>query len=525
MSGANASPTGRSHQEMKEIAPALGKSSTKGGRALSPPLEEGWLRDSQQADAQTGWSKFAKSFGVLTTPAFGHPSSRGGDNARPHFVESSGKARTAKGAATIYFVLLTVVVLGLLVMAVDFGRLYLIQSELQTAADAAALAAASRLVGTANATLHANDQVTASFDTTTENDNRFNLRTNPIGGGGVGLTTTTEIEFYGALLDAQSSANGGLAGGIDWGSGSYPKYVRVHLGAEAPVVFAPFLTGALNALPIVNVSAVAGVSGPVCSAMGIDGVSVVDQSGGSDLLNYGFVPGGFYTLYLTPAQNSPNVGNIPAPQAGTLASVPYEILDHVPAGVAGLDLDGLLFQMGAGGISTARGLTPPGAITIDSVEAGYSNLAGNTTAGTTVGRDLLCGWNTRFGVDPLTNICGTLDNGQFATLAPSFSADTDVGAGEFAAGTGLQDFATEYDGNLRRILTTAVVDAVDSLTVLNFRQFLLEMAPAGVTEGLNPQLANGAFRVQYIGAPVPIRAGTVGGTCRVSAGVGRVVLH
>ena len=79
---------GRSPNSERIRGRALPENSTKRGRALSPPLEEGWLRE-----AQTGWSGFAKSFGVLTTPAFGHPSSRGGDNARPRFVEFSGKAR------------------------------------------------------------------------------------------------------------------------------------------------------------------------------------------------------------------------------------------------------------------------------------------------------------------------------------------------------------------------------------------------------------------------------------------------
>jgi hypothetical protein len=82
----------------------------------------------------------------------------------------------------------------------------------------------------------------------------------------------------------------------------------------------------------------------------------------------------------------------------------------------------------------------------------------------------------------------------------------------------------EYDGNLRRVLTMAVVDAADTLTVLNFRQFLIEPADA-VTGGLDPSLTTGAFRAQYIGAPVPLRSGAIGGACSVSSGVGRIVLH
>lgn len=436
-------------------------------------------------------------------------------------MTSEGRQR---GATTVYFLLFTLIIFGLMVMATDFGRLYLIQGELQTAADAAALAMATRLVGTANATLHAGDQMMASFDSTTSNDNRFNLRQNQIGVSGSGLVTTTEVDYFSTLVDALSNINGGQSSGIDWSSGAYPKYVRVQITAQAPVLFVPLLNRADNALPTIAVSAVAGLSAPVCTACGIDGLAVVDQSDGSDPVNYGFVPGGFYTLYLTPLQQTPNAPVTPAPLAGTVAAVQYAILDHVPSGPQGLDLDGSLFELGAGGISSSSGLTPPGTVTAETPEVAYSNLQGNTSPGTTVGRDILCGLNVRFGVDPSLNICGILDSGQFAELSPLFTADTDLGGEEYAAGAGLQDYAAEYDGSLRRVLTMAVVDASDSLNVLNFRQFLIEMS-ANQTQGLDPAPVSGAFRAQYIGAPVPLRCGGIGGLCTVSAGVGRVVLH
>ena len=84
-----------------------------------------------------------------------------------------------------------------------------------------------------------------------------------------------------------------------------------------------------------------------------------------------------------------------------------------------------------------------------------------------------------------------------------------------------------YTGNMRRILTVAMVDDRDALNVLNFRQFLIEMSPVSptLTQGLNTALATGAFRAQYLGAPVPLRCGGIGGTCRVSLGIGRTVLH
>ena len=145
----------------------------------------------------------------------------------------------------------------------------------------------------------------------------------------------------------------------------------------------------------------------------------------------------------------------------------------------------------------------------------------------TSGQDILCGLNERFGVDPAENNCANLGGGQFPGLSPLYTADTDVGNADYAAGAGLQDYAMEYDGNLRRILTVAIVDAADSLTILNFRQFLIEMSPVSptVSQGLNTVLNTGAFRAQYIGAVVPQRCGGVGGFCQVSLGIGRTVLH
>ena len=433
--------------------------------------------------------------------------------------------RGERGSVTVYFLLLTLVVLGLLVMATDVGRMYVIQGELQTAADAAALASAMRLVGTASAQDRANDQVTASFDSTTGNDNRFNLRLNQIGLSGVGLVTTTAVEYFATQADAIANVNGGQSGGIDWGSGVYPKYVRVQISAQAPVMFVPLLNRTVNSLPTITASAVAGISAPVCSACGIDGLAVVDQSAGADTANYGFVPGAFYTLYLTPSQQTPNAPVTPAPLAGTIASAQYAILNHVPAGPQGLDLDGSLFELGAGGISSSAELTPVAMISVETTETGYPDLQGNTGAGTAVGRDILCGLNVRFGVDPTSNICGNVANGEFTDLWPMFAAaDADLGADTYAAGVGLQDYATEYDGSLRRILTVAVIDATDTLNVLNFRQFLIEMS-ATTTQGLDPVPVSGALRAQYIGMPVPLRCGGVGGACSIASGVGRVVLH
>ena len=100
------------------------------------------------------------------------------------------------------------VILGFLALAVDVGRMYLIQGELQNAADAAALAAAMRLNGTTNALTHADDQVTASFDSTTGNENRFNLRQNSIEVP-AGLVATRETSYFAIRDDAVANLNAG----------------------------------------------------------------------------------------------------------------------------------------------------------------------------------------------------------------------------------------------------------------------------------------------------------------------------
>jgi len=127
------------------------------------------------------------------------------------------------GATTIYFLLFTSVMLGLLVMAVDVGRFYVIQGELQTAADAAALAAATHLVGTMSGTVQADQQWNASFDSTTGNDNRFNLGLNRILFSS-NLAAQTTVLYFSSVADAIGNTGGLTGAGIDWGSGAYPKY-------------------------------------------------------------------------------------------------------------------------------------------------------------------------------------------------------------------------------------------------------------------------------------------------------------
>jgi len=390
-----------------------------------------------------------------------------------------------------------------------------------------------------SSTDQANAQWNASFDATTGNDNRFNLRLNQFQSS-ANLQSQVAASYFTTLTEATANAGGGETGGIDWGSGIYPKYAKVQISAQSPTLFAPFLNLTPGLLPTIAVSSIAGLSGPLCSVSGIDDLAVVDPSAGSDLDNFSLTPGDYYTLSQSSTQ---------AALESTDSTVQYVMLDHYPNGVQDSSLlDDLLFELGAGGISNSPPSVPPSStITIGDIEVDYSstnNVATTVLLGTTTaaGRDILCGLNLRFGVDPSSyDVCSptTVTSADFEGLVSLFPAAADTDIGIIASGAGTppqQDFASDYcaEGacNFRRVLTVPVVDAPDTLNVLNFRQFLLEPSPLSGTDtsgvGIDPAVANGSFRAQYMGALVPVPSGTSVGCTSLSnsaIGVGKVVLH
>ncbi len=424
-----------------------------------------------------------------------------------------------RGQATVWvLLLLTTMILGGAAMAVDLGRMYTIQSEIQTIADASAMAAATRMIGTTNSTVNALVTGLAPLDPTTGNDNRFNLHQNSIIGSS-DLAVTMNQDYFNLLLDAQNVSNGGQAG-------SQALYVRVDVNVESPAIFLQFLNPTLTSKPQVHAAAIAGVGGPLCAVSGSDDIAVT-AADSSDTQDYGFVPGAYYTLYLTCAQETPApagclvaVRTLPL-LAGTTDKIEYTILNHTPNGTAA-DLGGMLFEVGAT-VDNPAGDTNAGTTGTISITSADTAMAIQTpgTAAVTAGRDFLCGMNVRFGdpVDPTTNVCGSITD--VATLAAAYPPDSDPGPSDGS----LQDYQNDYQGNTRRVITAAVVDASSTLNILNFRQFLIEADSSGpglVVTGA--QATRGEMRVQYIGTPVPVRLGTTAGSCAITRGVGRLVL-
>ena len=185
----------------------------------------------------------------------------------------------------------------------------------------AALAAALWLNGTTNAITHADDRSPQVL--THDRRKSFGLRQNdevP-----AGLVATRETSYFAIHDDAVANLNGGQAGGVDWDSGMYPKYVRVQITAQAPVIFAQLLTRISDTLPNVTASAVAGVSSPMCSVCGIEPLAIVDPSRGSSSLRFRT-----RTVLYALSRHITNTECPSPPRFARYGRLPYVVLNHLP---------------------------------------------------------------------------------------------------------------------------------------------------------------------------------------------------
>jgi len=109
-----------------------------------------------------------------------------------------------RGATAVQMlVILVPVAFGLIGFAVDLGMLYSAKSELQAAANAMALAAAQRLIGTDAATGAATLASQSTIESGSGFGNRYNFNANPVGQTTGSLTSVApEPSFYAAVADA-----------------------------------------------------------------------------------------------------------------------------------------------------------------------------------------------------------------------------------------------------------------------------------------------------------------------------------
>jgi hypothetical protein len=412
---------------------------------------------------------------------------------------------------------------GFMGFAIDLGRLYLIRGELNEAANAMALAAASQLIGASAADTNAFDVMPPPVGIGPTYNYNFGSLT--IGQNyGILTSTINPPVCYGSVSDAIS----GSGNAIDCGSA---QYAQVSLTADAPLLFWSLLPVATSRKTTIAAQAVAGISAPLCTACNIVPIGVVAISA-SDTINFGF-DATFSTIYTF---SYTCIGTAPAILTGT---VPYYILNRLDPN-SSLTENDQLYVDAAGGIVASTSPTPNANTTNPSTPLACVNVADNeevwadalplacttvTPPRTTI-ESALCGLYSRLDDSETPSACTTAVD-DFAALSPSYLPDTDVVPNEVPP-------YSAYIGDGRRLVTVAIMDrapvnATDNPIVLGFRQFLLTPNSDGTF--FQPTDTYGRFPALYIGNPAPVQQGWFDGryaaACPVGSfsGPGKVVLQ
>ena len=175
--------------------------------------------------------------------------------------------------------------------AVDLGRMYLIRGELQTAADAMAIAAASQLTGTDASLENATTQARVTYQASNDLRNRYNFGESTLGEtNGLLANEVGDPGYFATAAAAKAVDDGGGDAG-----GSTAKYARVSIRADAPLVFFAFLNIAQERKTAVAVSSVAGISRPLCTACAVEPIAIAALDP-ADEVNFGFAQNTKYTF-------------------------------------------------------------------------------------------------------------------------------------------------------------------------------------------------------------------------------------
>jgi Flp pilus assembly protein TadG len=408
-------------------------------------------------------------------------------------------------------VILVPVLFGMMGFAIDLGRLWMVRGELQQAASAMALAAASQMSGaTASAIDNINNAANQALNEL--NGNRYNFGSTVIPVGTITCFSS---------IDAASSNE--ATGTTDCAAADVAA-IQASISVPAPLLFWSLLPGGQTRTTTVASYSVAGISAPLCTGCGIVPIGVLGPDA-ADPDNFGFVPGSLYTLYYSCA------GPQPQPLEGGGPMNPYVILNRVDSE---LDEPTQFVRQGAAGLTGSTIVTPNACTTAPTTPTSCVNIGDleqlplsgaatpfrcqSTTAQTGV-TNLLCGLFSRMSTETL-GVCA-----DYSAVTAPYVADTDAAYVSDSAG---------YMGNGRRVVTVAVVSAMPidtscgTMTVLGFRQFLLNPVADGT---YNPMDPNGRFVAVYLGAVAPLPQGwfdtRYAPACRsyLTTGPGKVVLH
>jgi Flp pilus assembly protein TadG len=418
-------------------------------------------------------------------------------------------ARRRGSTSVQVLVILVPVLFGFLGFAIDLGRMYLIRAELKAAANAMALGAASHLIGTEASIASANSAGRLIISNADAFGNRYNFGGSQIGeSDGFLNSDAPDPRFFDTAAGA--IGEGDAASSPEAAGGATARHVRVDLTAESPLTFWGFLSlGQARKTPVAA-RAVAGLSAPLCQVCGIEPL-VIPALDAADPVHFGYTPGSRYTLGYT-CTGAPTPGIL----ANTERRVEYLMINRYNTEATLFPDEGSqAFRIGAGGLPASSN-TAQYCVNVNAEEqiwASAAPLTCNQQRPPTVAANLLCGFATRFDATVQT-ACQTIPESD--TIASAYDPDTDV--------ADVTDYPT-YTGTGRRVITVGIVETLvagGTMTILGFRQFLLEPAANDVT--LTVSDFNGRFAALYIGSPMPLKAGRFGG-CSITTGPGKVVLH
>ena len=193
------------------------------------------------------------------------------------------RKRGEQGFSLILLSLSLFVMLGMLGLAIDVGRMFIYKNELQTFADASALAAVTKLDGSQAGVQGANSVATAGPLGTTR-PNGYNFDTTPISSDNI---TTAYAGSFNGTYDNYTTASGNATNAY--------RFIRVTASANVPLNFLAVIPGIPTQLSLSS-AATAGQNPQ--STIGNGGMLpfAPDAHNAADTKNFGLTPGVEYAL-------------------------------------------------------------------------------------------------------------------------------------------------------------------------------------------------------------------------------------
>jgi Flp pilus assembly protein TadG len=343
------------------------------------------------------------------------------------------KKRGEEGFSLLMIAVSAVVMVGMLGLAFDLGRLFIVRNELQTFVDAAAVAACRQMAGS-QASIRAAHGTASAGPLANSTPNGWNFDTSTISN-----VTDTYATTFNGTYDSYATASGGTINAY--------RFVNVTANATTPLYFLAVIPGVPRA-QLLQATATAGQQAQ--SSIGNGGLEpfMPDAHNPAGTANFGFTPGTEYTLKWGSGGGGGN-GNGGGGNATTTCGGDLGFTDPNPSSQHGF------VDLGQGnGNSSLRGLI---------VYGGYPN-ANSTPSSVSVG--------TTLGGDP-----GNRGTSVFSALAERSNQDPDQ------TSTTYDQYVAAGIGNGRRIVTVPIGDPSTwsgngngTEQVIGFANFLLDSA-------------------------------------------------